>query len=146
MTAASVPRLDAVDPRPRPALSGSRFATPEQALGAFADAVRRGDSEAGAACFSREACLVTPDATAIRGRAEIARILAQVCALRIELHVQPLAAPLIAGDTALSSERWTVRSGPAGTLRLVQAFGSRTVLRHLEGGWKLTLAAPWGWR
>lgn len=127
----------------------SLLATPEQALDAFVEAVCRGDREGAAACFAREACFVTPDATTIRGRSGIRRILGQVCAMGIELEVQLLAAPLIAGDTALSSELWTVQSGAASEREaspLAQTFTSKTVLQRVEGGWKLLLAAPWGWR
>jgi hypothetical protein len=50
------------------------------------------------------------------------------------------------GDTALSSERWTTRLGGAEGPPLVQISRSTAVMREVDLGWKLLVAAPWGWR
>jgi ketosteroid isomerase-like protein len=122
------------------------LAIPEQALAAFVLTVRRRDRDAAAACFARDGCFITPDATLIQGRNEIRRILGQICTLGIGFDVEAQAAPLVAGDTALTSERWAVRTDSGAGVPLIQTFGSKTVLRRVEGEWKLLFVAPWGWR
>ncbi len=119
--------------------------SPEQSSLRFAATLSAGDSHAAASCFARDACFLTPDATVIRGRAEIRDILAQLIAMRLEIKVE-MPTVLRVGDTALNSERWTTRLGRAEGPPLVQISRSTAVLRELDGGWKFLVAAPWGWR
>lgn len=118
--------------------------SPEQVLLTFVGALVVGDPHLAAACFARDACFVTPDATVVRGRAEIRDILAQLISMRLEIEVAQRRV-LTIGDTALSSERWTTRLGGGDRQPLVQSQSSTAVLRQLDGGWKLLIAAPWGW-
>lgn len=119
--------------------------TPERASLAFAAALGAGDHHLAASCFARDACFLTPDATVIRGRDEIRDILAQLIAMRLEVRVE-LRSILTVGDIALSSERWTTRLDGAEVDSLVQTSRSTSVLKRVEDGWKLLIAAPWGWR
>jgi ketosteroid isomerase-like protein len=98
-----------------------------------------------AACFARDACFLTAGVTVIRGRAEIRDILAQLIAMRFEIEVE-MRTVLRIGDTALISERWTTRLGGAEGPPLVQVSRSTPVMRQVDAGWKLLVAAPWGWR
>lgn len=116
--------------------------TPEEARADFLSALHAGNRQAAVALLARDACFVTPDSTVIRGRSDIAPILAQMSAMRMELEAASLCGALIAGNTALSPERWTVRSGPGGELRTSL---SRSVMVRVEGAWKLLIVAPWGW-
>lgn len=122
-----------------------RFDSPEQVSLTLVAALGAEDSHAAAACFARDACFLTPDATVIRGRPEIRDILAQLIAMRFEIEVE-MRTMLRIGDTALNSERWTTRLGGAEGPPLVQVSRSTAVLRQLDDGWKLLVAAPWGWR
>jgi ketosteroid isomerase-like protein len=125
--------------------SGARPSAPEESLLAFIGGLRRGDLDHAAGCFASDACFLTPDATVIRGRTEIAEFLSQLRSTGVEIEVEIRAAALRAGETALTAERWTVRTGRAGA-GLTRSFDSRTVLRRFGGEWRLLFLAPWGWR
>jgi ketosteroid isomerase-like protein len=123
-------------------LSGVK--TPQQSSRAFAASISRGDLDAAAHCFAKDACLVTPDATAVRGRDEIRPILHQLIVLESRIEVQE-SSVLPAGEVALGSERWLVTSpGPEGS-PFTRALTPMLVLRQLEDVWKLAVALPW-WR
>lgn len=109
----------------------------------LAPALSRGDLEAATACFADEGCLITPDGTAVHGRARIRPILAQLIALRVEVEVEASYAVGGAG-VGLVCERWRISSG-TGAGRFRQTTHPMLVLRLVEGSWKLALAAPWGW-
>jgi ketosteroid isomerase-like protein len=120
--------------------------SPEETLIVFVAALRRRDLEKASACLASDACFLTPDATAIHGRAEIVEVLSQLRACAIDLRIEMRAAALRAGDTALSAERWTVRTAGGHPGAMVRSFESRTVLRRIEDGWRILVLAPWGWR
>jgi ketosteroid isomerase-like protein len=117
---------------------------PERTSLAFAEALNAGDLRAASSFFAREACLLTPDATVIRGREDIRAILVQLIVGRVQVLVEAQGM-LAAGDMALSTERWTIRSNGGNAAPHIQTSSSTIVLRHLEGSWKLLVLAPWGW-
>jgi len=114
-----------------------------QACFAFVHTLNSGDLNRATACFARDACLITPDATAIYGRDRIRPVLAQLIARRAEIRVES-SNIVIAGDAALARERWTIRSNGVEGSRFEQALNPTLVLRHIEERWKLAVAAPWG--
>ena len=120
------------------------IAAPQQGMAAFARAINEADLDAATACFARDACLITPDATAIRGREAIRPLLAQLIARRTEIAVEA-SGLLPAGDIALVRERWTIHSDGAGGARFTQSSTPTLILRRIDGAWKLAIAAPWGW-
>lgn len=125
-----------------------KSATPESRRGVSAEpelpqALAAGDLEAAAACFARDGCLITPDATVIHGRDWIRPILAQLIARRIEVVVEQ-SLVIDGGDVRLARERWKVRTGVEAA-RIVQVLHPTLVLRPVESEWKLAIAAPWGW-
>ena len=124
---------------------GADHEAPAKARAAFLAALRGGDARRAVSHLARDACFVTPDATVVRGRPDIAAILAQLTATGMELEAEPLVPALIAGDTALCPERWTVISAGEGNESLVRAFVSRSVMVRIEGDWKFLILAPWGW-
>jgi ketosteroid isomerase-like protein len=115
-----------------------------QACFAFVHTLNAGDLNRATACFARDACLITPDATAIYGRDRIRPILAQLIARRTEIAVES-STVLTAGDVALARERWAVRSNGVEGSRLEQTFSSTLILKRIEDRWKLAIVAPWGW-
>jgi ketosteroid isomerase-like protein len=119
-------------------------ATPQQASLAFARAMNCGDLKAAAECFAEDGCLITPDATAITGRIQIRSILAQLIARKSHIEVQE-STLILAGRVALGSERWLIRSQAAEGGVFQQTSNPTLVLCHMEGAWKLAIAAPWGW-
>lgn len=131
---------------PRGCSEASEQDSPEEVLIVLVAALRRRDLERASACLASDACFLTPDATAIHGRAEIVEVLSQLRASAIDVRVEMRAAALRAGDTALTAERWTVRVAGGDPGGMVRSFDSRTVLRRAEGHWRVAVLAPWGWR
>jgi ketosteroid isomerase-like protein len=107
----------------------------------LAGALNCGDLDAAAACFARDACLITPDATAVETRERIRPVLAQMIARRTEIVVE-LSSAIAAGDVVLLRERWRVRAGEPGG-RVEETLDPTLVLRQIEGDWKVSIAAPW---
>jgi ketosteroid isomerase-like protein len=122
-------------PRPSP---GSACLSLPRAIGA-------GDLDAAATCFARDGCLITPDATAIHGRESIRRVLAQMIARGTEIEVE-LSTSVAAGEVVLFRQRWRIRSGVQSRGPFEQVADATLILRHVEGSWKLSIAAPWGYR
>jgi ketosteroid isomerase-like protein len=117
-------------------------ATPEGVTRAFADSVTRGDLEAATRCFAKDACLVTPDATTVRGREDIRPILHQLIASGSRIEVQE-SSMLLAGEVAFGTERWSITSPGSGGEPFTRSLTPAMVLRRLEGTWKLAVAMPW---
>jgi ketosteroid isomerase-like protein len=116
--------------------------SPERATLAFVAAQNAGELDAAASFFARDACFLTPDATAIRGREEIRGVLAQLIASSAKIQVEGQSM-LTAGEMALSTQRWTMRSGGIDA-PFVQTSNATVLLRRLECSWKLAILAPWG--
>lgn len=103
-----------------------------------------GNLEGAASCFARDSCLLTPDATAIHDRRHIRPVLAQLIARRSLIEVVH-SNVIVAGAVAFARERWSITaSGTAGT-PFEQSCEPTLVLRELEGSWKISIAALWGW-
>jgi ketosteroid isomerase-like protein len=105
-------------------------------------AISRGDLDAAAACFARDGCLITPDATAVHGRDRIRPLLAQMVIAHTEIEVES-SSSIGAGEVVLLRERWRLRAGEPGA-RIEQMLHPTLVMRQIEGVWKLLIAAPWG--
>jgi uncharacterized protein (TIGR02246 family) len=110
----------------------------------FAQALSVGDLDRAASCFARDGCLITPDATAIHGREHIRSILAQLVRRRTEIRVE-LSSSVSAGDVLLVHQRWRIRTGERPQQHFEQTADAVLVLRQIEGEWKLSIAAPWGY-
>jgi ketosteroid isomerase-like protein len=110
----------------------------------FVRALSIGDLDSATACFARDGCLITPDATAVHSRERIRPLLAQLVARQTEIRVE-FSNVVEAGATVLAVERWKVRSGGGETPQIEQTLNPTLVLRRIEGDWKLSIAAPWGW-
>lgn len=103
-----------------------------------------GNLEAATGCFARNACLLTPDATAIHDREQIRPVLAQLIARRIQIEVEH-SNVLVAGDVAFARERWLMNALGAEGSRYEHSCSPYLVLKRIEGSWKLSIAALWGW-
>ncbi len=118
---------------------------PGESIRAFADFISRGDLDAAASCFAKDACLLTPDSTVIRGRQEIRPILRQLIAIGSRIEVQE-SSVVLAGEVALGTDRWVVTSAGSEGEPFSRTLTPTTVLRQVEGVWKLAVAMPWGRR
>lgn len=120
-------------------LQGAR--NPQDSTLAFADSISRGDLDAATNCFTKDACLLTPDATTLRGREEIRPILHQLIVVGTRIEVQG-SSIVRAGEVALGTERWAFVSAGGGK-PFTRALTPTLVIRRLEGVWKLAVAMPW---
>jgi ketosteroid isomerase-like protein len=111
---------------------------------AFVRALSAGDLDAATACFARDGCLITPDATAIHGRERVRSLLAQLIASNTEIRVD-LSDVLTAAGVVLACERWTVRTEGADGTQIERTLEPTLAMREVEGEWKLAIVAPWGW-
>jgi uncharacterized protein (TIGR02246 family) len=118
---------------------------PHESTRAFADFISRGDLDAAASCFAKDACLLTPDSTVIRGRDEIRPILRQMISVGSRIEVQE-SSVVLAGEVALGTERWLMTSAGSEGEPFSRALTPTVVLRQVEGVWKLAVAMPWGRR
>jgi uncharacterized protein (TIGR02246 family) len=116
--------------------------TPEQVPTSFVAALNAGQLQLATSCFTRDACLISPGATAIHGREEIRALLAQMIdrASRIDIELSTV---VRAGDVAYAHQRWALSSAAAEGERYTQVLGPTLVLRRLETQWKLAIAMPW---
>jgi ketosteroid isomerase-like protein len=121
-------------------ITGAR--TPRESTRALAAAISRGDLETAARCFAKDACLLTPDATAVRGREEIKPILHQLIVTGSQIEVQD-SSIVLAGEVALGSERWIVTSAGSEGSPFTRTLTPTVVLRQIEDVWKLAVAMPW---
>jgi ketosteroid isomerase-like protein len=110
----------------------------------FAAAINSGDLHGAGNCFTRDACLLTPDQTAVHGRDQIRAVLAQLIDRQVKIEI--LASfLLLAGDLALGAERWRLRTIAADGTDFEQISHPTLIARCSEGDWRLAIATPWGW-
>jgi len=121
-------------------IAGAR--TPRESTRALAASISRGDLDSAARCFAKDACLLTPDATAVRGREEIKPILHQLIVTGSQIEVQD-SSIVLAGEVALGSERWTVTSAGSEGSPFTRTLTPTVVLRQIEEVWKVAVAMPW---
>jgi len=103
-----------------------------------------GNISAATGCFARDACLLTPDATAIHSREHIRPVLAQLIARHIRIEVVH-SNVLVAGDVAFAREHWQVTAHDGSGSHYEQSCSPTLVLKRIEGSWKVSIAALWGW-
>src|SRR3954471_14354071 len=103
-----------------------------------------GNLDAATRCFARDACLLTPDATAIHGREHIRPLLAQLIAGRVRIEVEQ-SNVLVAGDVAYARELWQVSAGVPTGSQYQHSCDPSLVLKRIEGSWKISIATLWGW-
>jgi len=118
--------------------------SPQQLSQNLAAALNDRDLAQATACFTRQACLVTPSDTVVRGREAIKPVLWQLITAATEIEVQHLGT-LGTDELALSYERWTFRSKADAAQTFSHTPTATLMMRWLEEGWKLEIAAPWGW-
>jgi ketosteroid isomerase-like protein len=106
-------------------------------VAALVDGLNAADLDAAADCFLADACLITPDDTAVHGLDAVREILSQLIARRARFEVTASAAP----PPSVVRQRWTVRSEGAGGTRLEQVLDPLFLLRRVDDQWKLASAA-----
>jgi hypothetical protein len=110
----------------------------------LATAISEGRLDLANDCFSRGACLLTPDATVVRGRENIRPILAQLLARETRIEILDEAG-IDAGSVQLAGQRWRITSRGVEGEPFSQVTHPVLVTGQIEQRWKLLIAAPWGW-
>jgi len=118
-------------------------ASAPEALDAFVRSLNEADLDTTTNLLAREACLVTPDATVIKGRSDVTLAFKQFVTIGFQARLD-LRSVLEIADVALVVGRWTTQVGAGGSASSTSTRGT-VILRVLEGRWKILLAAPWGW-
>jgi ketosteroid isomerase-like protein len=118
-------------------------ATPEAISQAFAAAVVGRDPEAAGACLAAEGCLLTPDGTEVRGRAQMREVLAQLAVTHTQIRVE-LGRVLTAGAVAVAAQNWTLSSKGPHREPFERSHAALLVLGREKRGWRVTIVAPWG--
>jgi ketosteroid isomerase-like protein len=103
-----------------------------------------GNLDGATRCFARDACLLTPDATAIHDREHIRPLLAQLISRRVRIEVEQ-SYVLFAGDVAYARELWQVSARVAAGSQYEHSCDPSLVLKRVEGSWKISIATLWGW-
>jgi ketosteroid isomerase-like protein len=124
-------------------LSPAPTSAPAASLQAFLEALNQGNLGAVAACLCRDARLITGDRTAVSGREDIGRILAQLIDSRALLALDNEALTEAAEVALLTAGLTTDTPRPEGVIH-TQHSDLTAVLRLIEGEWKLAILAPWG--
>ena len=119
--------------------------SPDASTRALANSISRGDLDGAASCFAKDACLLTPDSTVIRGREGIRPILRQLIASGSRIEVQE-SSVVLAGEVALGTERWVVTQAGSDGEPFSRTLTPTMVMREVVGVWKLAVAIPWGRR
>ena len=114
----------------------------ENVLYGLGAVIGTGNLAAGAAIFTKDGCLITPDGTAVHGRGDIAEILAQMIAHRTEIEFDQLAIQH-AGDVALVAGRMRIRSAGLESRPITQLCEPTAVLHRVEGRWKVAILDLW---
>jgi ketosteroid isomerase-like protein len=114
--------------------------TPDEVVAGFGAALRAGNAGAAAALFSRHGCFVTPDATVIRERSQIHGVLQQLIDMAGNLTIAQRTI-LTAGDVAVSSESWSIRSEANDSIR--RSSRATIILGRIEGIWRIAVLDPW---
>lgn len=119
-----------------------RLVTPERALEHFTSSLQAAQVERAAACFSRDARLITADRTVVRGRPQIAALLAQLSDSQASLEFCETTL-IEAEHVALLRGRCKTRSKGPDLFWLTQTMDLTAVLHLIEGDWKLAIFSPW---
>ncbi|HEV7769647.1 MAG TPA: DUF4440 domain-containing protein [Solirubrobacterales bacterium] len=118
-------------------------ATPEATSRAFAQAIGARDPEAACAFLAADGCLLTPDGTEVRGKAQVREVLAQLTGIHTLIRIE-MGRVMIAGSVAIVSQDWTLSSKGSEHEPYDRSFSALLVLEQGEQGWKVMVAAPWG--
>lgn len=115
---------------------------PGRVVRTFGKAITAGDAAAAAACFSSQACLLTPDGTEVIGREGIREVLSQLATTDSEIAFeQPRI--LTVGTAALCFQRWSMWLAGGAADRYERVAVSTSLLRHHGAKWELLVSAPW---
>jgi uncharacterized protein (TIGR02246 family) len=119
---------------------------PEAVIDRFAELIGAGDVEGAVALYEEDAVFLPEPGRLERGRNAIRAALAPFAALRPRMTGE-IERTLVAGDTALVINAWTLAGTDAAGEPVTLAGKSSDVLRRREdGSWGILIDDPWGGR
>jgi uncharacterized protein (TIGR02246 family) len=119
---------------------------PEAVIDRFAELISAGDVEGALALYEDDAVIVPEPGRLERGRNAIRAALAPFAELRPRMTGE-IERTLVAGDTALVINAWTLVGTDPGGEPVRMAAKSADVLRRREdGSWGILIDDPWGGR
>jgi uncharacterized protein (TIGR02246 family) len=117
---------------------------PEAVVERFSELLAQGDLDAMVELYERDATFAPQPGTEVRGRDAIRDALAAFLAVKPRM-TGTIEKVLRAGDTALVTNRWSLRGTAPDGSRVEMAATSADVLRRRsDGSWGIVIDDPWG--
>ena len=117
---------------------------PGAVIDRFAELIGAGDVEGALALYEEDAVFLPEPGRLERGRNAIRAALAPLAELRPRMTGE-IERTLVAGDTALVINAWTLAgTGPAGQPVSMAAKSADVLRRREDGSWGIAIDDPWG--
>ena len=118
--------------------------SPETVIRQFAEALERGDLEAMLDLYEPDATFAPQPGAAVSGAGEIRAALETFLAMSPRMTGE-ISKVLVAGDTALVANRWSLEGTAPNGRPLEMGGTSADVLRRgPDGSWRIAIDDPWG--
>jgi uncharacterized protein (TIGR02246 family) len=119
-------------------------ATPEQVIERFTSSLAQSNLDALVDLYEPDAVFVPQPGRTVAGHAAIREALTGFLELRPEMDGE-IQEVLVSEDTALVSNRWTLRgTGPDGAPVQMAGTSSDVMRRGPDGAWRIVIDNPWG--
>jgi uncharacterized protein (TIGR02246 family) len=119
-------------------------ATPEQVIERFTSSLAQSNLDALVDLYEPDAVFVPQPGRTVAGHAAIREALTGFLELRPEMDGE-IQEVLVSEDTALVSNRWTLRgTGPDGAPVQMAGTSSDVMRRGADGAWRIVIDNPWG--
>jgi uncharacterized protein (TIGR02246 family) len=117
---------------------------PEETIRSFSALLGAGDLEAMVHLYEPDAAFVPQPGAVVNGRDAIRESLRPFLAMRPAMTGE-IERVLIAGDTALVANRWSLEgTGPDGEAVELAGVSSDVLRRRADGSWGIVVDDPWG--
>ena len=117
---------------------------PEETIRSFSTLLAEGDLEAMVDLYEPDAAFVPQPGTVVNGRDAIRESLRPFLAMRPRM-TGAIERVVIAGDTALVANRWSLEgSGPEGEPVELAGVSADVLRRRGDGSWGIAVDDPWG--
>ena len=118
--------------------------SPEEVIRSFSESLSQGDVDAMVSLYEEDATFTPEPGRAVSGREAIREALEGFVAMspRMEGSIGKV---LVAGETALVTNHWTLRGvGPDGSPVELAGTSADVLRRRPDGAWRIAIDDPWG--